>query len=102
MNFGSVGMPNSPLPTIRATDFLANGCTMGATHIGNRREALEMLELAAKNKVRSWIQTEPLSAAGCKKVVEAVKNGQVRYRWVLDAKGAFTPRSNGTLSNGLH
>lgn len=99
-------MPNKPLPTIAATDFLPNGCSIGATHIGNRREALQMLEVAAKNGIRSWVQEEQMSSEGCTRALEAVKKGNVRYRWVFNAQNAFgtrdeaMPTVNGTHVNG--
>lgn len=94
-------MPNKPLPTIHATDFLANGCTIGATHIGNRHEALQMLDLAARKGVRSWIVKEDLTAAGCKKVIEMVRDGKARYRGVLVATpDSFAEAAH--LSNGVH
>ena len=94
-------MPNKPLPTIRATDFLANGCTIGATHIGNRREALEMLELAAKKGVRSWINSETMSAKGCQKAITSVRDGGARYRWVL-AVQSDSFRDVQRMTNGIH
>lgn len=92
-------MPNKALPTIRATDFLPNGCTIGATHIGNRQEALAMLEVAAKHNIRSWIHTERLSSEGCKKAIESVARGGARYRWVLVAEPDSFPVTNG-FTNG--
>ena len=97
----SVGMPNKPLPTIHATDFLANGCTIGATHIGNRREALEMLQVAADKGVRSWINSEKMSAKGCHKVISSVRDGEARYRWVLAVQpDSFQDVER--MTNGVH
>jgi len=56
---------------------------MGASHIGNHQEMNEMLALAAKSGIKSWIQTIPVSEEGCKKAVEAVDKGGARYRYVL-------------------
>lgn len=56
---------------------------MGASHIGNHDEMEEMLALAAKAEVKSWIETIPLSEEGYKKAVEAVAGGRARYRFVL-------------------
>ena len=97
-------MPNDPLPQIHATDFLANGCMIGATHIGNRREALQMLDVAAKNGVRSWIQREELTAEGCSRAVKSVRDGKARYRWVLVREEASFANSAEEVNgvNGRH
>jgi alcohol dehydrogenase (NADP+) len=67
-----------------AQDFVPNGCYMGASHIGNRPEMLEMLKLAADKNIKSWVETIDISEDGCKSAVERVKNGDnVRYRLTL-------------------
>jgi alcohol dehydrogenase (NADP+) len=81
--FITVGLPEVPLPELRAQDFMAQGSSIGASHIGSKKEALQMLDIAAKHGLKSWIQPVKLSEAGCKEVVEGVKNAQARYRYVL-------------------
>jgi alcohol dehydrogenase (NADP+) len=66
---------------------------MGASHIGNHEEMNEMLALAATAGIKSWIQTVPISAEGCKKAVEAVEKGGVRYRYVLTGVDKHFERS---------
>lgn len=83
--FHNVGFGDKPLPQLQAQAFAPNGCYIGASHIGNRPEMLAMLELASKQEIHSWIDTVPISEAGCKEVVERVYNGKdVRYRLVLN------------------
>lgn len=82
--FHNVGMPEEPLPELRFQDFAGNGTYIGTSHIGNRTEMLEMMDLAAKQNIKSWIQTVDISEAGCQEVVDRVhKNDNVRYRLVL-------------------
>lgn len=82
--FHMVGFPDNNLPSINAQVFAPNGCYMGASHIGNRPEMEEMLELASKQNIKSWVQEIPLSEAGIKEAVERVyKNDNVRYRITL-------------------
>jgi len=82
--FHMVGFPDNPLQPFQAQIFASNGCYMGASHIGNRPEMEEMFELASKQNIKSWVQTIPLSEAGCKEAVERVyKNDNVRYRLTL-------------------
>lgn len=82
--FHMVGYPDKPLPQIMAQAFAPNGCYMGASHIGNRPEMEEMLELAAKQNIKSWVETIDISEEGCKQAVERVYKGDnVRFRFTL-------------------
>jgi len=82
--FHNVGFPDKPLPQLKVTDFAPNGCFIGASHLGNRGEMIEMLELAAKQDIKSWVQTIDISEKGCKEAVERVYNGDnVRFRLTL-------------------
>ncbi|KAK3056590.1 hypothetical protein LTR09_002383 [Extremus antarcticus] len=81
--FHCVGFGDEPLPTMMAQDFAPNGCYFGASHIGNRPEMISMLDLAAKQNIKSWIEKVPISKEGCAKVVDGVANNKVRYRYVL-------------------
>ena len=82
--FHMVGFPDKPLPQIQAQAFATTGNYMGASHIGNRPEMLEMLELASKQNIKSWIQTIDIGEKGCKEAVERVyNNDNVRYRLTL-------------------
>ena len=75
-----VGLPEEPLPEIAAFD-LVNGCAIAGSYLGNKKEAISMLELASKQDLRSWIEVLPMSKA--KEGVERVDRGDVRYRCVL-------------------
>lgn len=82
--FHNVGFPDKPLPTIMVQHFAPNGCSIGASHIGNHQEMEEMLELAAKQNIKSWVETIDISEQGCKQAVERVYKGDnVRYRFTL-------------------
>jgi alcohol dehydrogenase (NADP+) len=52
--FVTVGLPDKPLPTLAAFDFAPNGCFLGGSHIGNKEEAVEMLQLAADRGIKPW------------------------------------------------
>ncbi|CRK31484.1 hypothetical protein BN1723_018452, partial [Verticillium longisporum] len=47
----SVGLPGGGGFEVRNQDFLPNGCFIGSSHLGSRRETLEMLDLAAEKKL---------------------------------------------------
>lgn len=112
--FHCVGFGDHPLPTMNAQDFAPNGSYFGASHIGNRYafnsenvfythlltfslyrpEMFAMLELAAKQNIKSWIQTIPISEKGCAEAVKNVSDNNVKYRYVLtDYDKIFGDRS---------
>jgi alcohol dehydrogenase (NADP+) len=81
--FHNVGLPDAPLPALKAQDYVSTGCKMGVSHIGSRVEMLEMLRIAVEHKVKPRIETIEVSEQGCKKAVEKVKVNDVRYRVTL-------------------
>lgn len=93
-HFHNCGMPDHSIE-LKMQDFASNGCYIGTSHIGNRPEMEAMLKLASKQNIKSWVQTIPISEAGCKEAVERVKNNDnVRYRFTLtDFDKQFGKRS---------
>jgi alcohol dehydrogenase (NADP+) len=81
--FHNVGLPDKPLPQMRAQDFCPNGAAISGSHIGSRPEALAMLKLASEKGIKSWIETIDVSSEGCEQAVMKVKQNDVRYRCVL-------------------
>lgn len=81
--FVTVGLPdaNKPLPQMHAFDFAPTGCFVGGSSIGCKREAYEMLALAAKHDIRPWIEEMPMKDAA--KALKGVKENNARYRYVL-------------------
>jgi alcohol dehydrogenase (NADP+) len=47
-----VGMPEDKLPQVTAQELSSNGCFIGSSHIGSKKEALQMLQLAATKASR--------------------------------------------------
>lgn len=91
--FHNVGLPDEPLPELKAQDFAPNGCYIGASHLGSRPEMLEMLKLATDKQLKPIIQTLPISEQTCKEGVEKVHTNEVRYRFTLtDFDKAFPDR----------
>ncbi|KUI68019.1 NADP-dependent alcohol dehydrogenase 6 [Cytospora mali] len=62
---------------------IENGCLIGASHLGSRKEALEMLQLAADKGVRTWIEEIDISKEGLKTAIERCRRSDVRYRFCL-------------------
>ncbi|KAF5378571.1 hypothetical protein D9615_007128 [Tricholomella constricta] len=79
--FIMVAIPDDQLPTLRSTQMVSNGALLGGSHIGSKKEVIEMLDLAVKENVKSYIEVLPMKDAG--KAVRGVKDNTVRYRHVL-------------------
>lgn len=81
--FINVGIPDADdrLPTLHAFDLVPNGCYIGGSGVGSKKECMEMLHLAAEKGVKPWIEEMPMKDA--KKALEGVGNNAVRYRYVL-------------------
>ncbi|KAI1773167.1 GroES-like protein [Hypoxylon cercidicola] len=81
--FHQVGVPDEPLRDLKPQQFMANGSSIGASHIGSRPECLAMLRLAAEKKLFPFVETLPVSEKACAEAVERVKKNDVRYRFTL-------------------
>jgi len=81
--FHHVGLPDKPLPEMKAQDFAPNGAKMGGSHIGSRPEMIKMLELASTRNIKPIVQTIDVSEEGCHEAVTKVKANKVRYRFTL-------------------
>ncbi|KAG7141561.1 NADP-dependent alcohol dehydrogenase 6 like protein [Verticillium longisporum] len=53
------------------------------SHLGSRRETLEMLDLAAEKKLFTWVEKIPISAEGLKTAMQGVEASKVRYRYCM-------------------
>lgn len=81
--FIAVGLPEGEGWKVRPQSLLANGCLIGSSHLGSRKETLEMLKLADEKQIKSWVETIPVGEEGVKEALERVHNGNVRYRFTL-------------------
>ncbi|KAH9931977.1 GroES-like protein [Fomitopsis serialis] len=81
--FVNVGLPDAdnPLPPMHAFDLQTNGGFMGGSHLGSKTDCYAMLKLAAEKGIKPWVQELPMSQV--KAALEAVKKGDVKYRYVL-------------------
>jgi alcohol dehydrogenase (NADP+) len=79
----SVGLPEESTLQIQPQDLLGNGCLIGASHLGSRREMLEMLQLAADKGIESWVETVPISEENLGKTMQRLHNNDVRYRFTM-------------------
>ncbi|CDO77640.1 hypothetical protein BN946_scf184946.g34 [Trametes cinnabarina] len=81
--FVTVGIPdaNDALPPIHAFDLVPNGCLLGGSKIGSKKECLEMLELARSKGIKPWVEELPMREVG--KALQNLKDNNVRYRYVV-------------------
>ncbi|KAF5354922.1 hypothetical protein D9756_005664 [Leucocoprinus leucothites] len=79
--FIMVGIPDEDLAAFNATVFFGNGGLFGGSHIGSKKEAIEMLKLAAEKQIKPWIEVLPMKEAS--RAVTNVKEGKIKYRHVL-------------------
>ena len=52
--FVTVGLPDEPLPTMNAMVFMGNAAKLGSSHIGSKKECLEMLDLVKRKNIKPW------------------------------------------------
>ncbi|KAI0516938.1 alcohol dehydrogenase [Xylaria bambusicola] len=81
--FHSVGLPDKSIDGLKPQQLTSNGCSIGSSHIGSRKEALEMLKFAAEKKIHPQVETIPISEKGCAEAVERVNKNKVHYRFTL-------------------
>lgn len=81
--FHNVGLPDEPLPELRAFHLLFNGANITGSHIGNRPEMMRMLEVAREHRVRPWVETVQIGEEGCKEALERLRKNKVHFRFTL-------------------
>ncbi|KAK7225466.1 hypothetical protein V2G26_013469 [Clonostachys chloroleuca] len=81
--FIAVGLPEGAGWKVRPQSLIANGCLIGSSHLGSRKETLEMLKIAAEQNIKSWVETIPVGEEGCGTALKRVHNGDVKYRFTL-------------------
>lgn len=78
-----VGIPEQALPALPPTLMIGSNTALRGSNTGSKKEALEMLELAASMGVKSWIEEMPMSK--CIEAIKMMERGECRYRIVLRA-----------------
>lgn len=88
----SVGMPEQSEISISPQQLIGNGCLIGASHLGSRREMLDMFKLSVEKKLHSWVVQVPISEENLSKTVKDLheNSGAVKYRYcMVDYDKAF-------------
>lgn len=73
----NVGLPEGDGLKIRNQSFMKNGCFIGSSHLGSRKETLAMLKLAADKQIKPWVEEVPISAENLGKSLGRLKKGDV-------------------------
>ena len=76
-----VGAPEQPLAPMPVFPFIMNNVFIGGSAIGSPATITEMLELAATQDLKGWIQTRPMKDAN--QAVLDMEEGKARYRYCL-------------------
>jgi D-arabinose 1-dehydrogenase-like Zn-dependent alcohol dehydrogenase len=76
-----VGAPEEPLPPMPVFPLILGNVFIGGSAIGSPETITEMLELAAKEDLRGWVQTRPMK--DCNATVRDMDDGKARYRYCL-------------------
>ncbi|KAI5851036.1 hypothetical protein BZA05DRAFT_430378 [Tricharina praecox] len=79
--FIQVGAPEDKLPALSAMVLIGRGVKVGGSMIGSPNEIREMIELADKKAVHSWVNLWPMTKVN--EAVVAFEEGAPRYRFVL-------------------
>ena len=79
----SVGLPEGSGQEVKTQTFMANGCLIGASHLGSRKEVLSMLKLAADKGIQSWVEEIEISKDGLATALTRLHKNDVKYRFTL-------------------
>ncbi|OBA23504.1 GroES-like protein [Metschnikowia bicuspidata var. bicuspidata NRRL YB-4993] len=87
----SAGLPPSDETfSVHPMSFLLNFSSLSSSHLGSKKEALDMLKLSADKGIKPLIQEIPITAKGAGEALTKCDNNDVRYRFVLtDFEKAF-------------
>jgi len=77
-----VGAPEGPLDPINMFPLLMNNTFFGGSAIGGSKDINEMLQVAAKAPVKTWIEVRDMKDAN--QAVKDMEAGKPRYRYVLE------------------
>ena len=68
---------------VKTQTFMGNGCLIGASHLGSRKEVLSMLKLAAEKGIESWVEEIEISKEGLATALTRLHKTDVKYRFTL-------------------
>jgi alcohol dehydrogenase (NADP+) len=81
-----VGIPGNHGPStlnLSIMTLIGNGALCGVSHIGSRKQILDMLQLAADKEIKPWLEEIPITAEGHRHGMQRMVNSEVRYKICL-------------------
>lgn len=78
-----MSIQNKPL-NIPYMSFILPGHRIIASTEGSKRNHIDMLQFAARNKIKPFIERFPMTEAGLHEAFARLESGQMRYRGVLE------------------
>ena len=82
--FHTVGLPDGDLPPMKAQNFAMQSLRFQSSHIGSKKEMLELLDLAKKHGIKTWAMEVPAEEKAIGEAVRrVVENDDVKYRFVI-------------------
>ncbi|CAH6719891.1 NADP-dependent alcohol dehydrogenase 7 [[Candida] jaroonii] len=83
-DFITVGAPaGNELLSLHSFQLIQTGASMSGSLVGSKKEALIMLDLAAKNKIYPVVEKLPISVESVQTVLTRAQKSDVKYRFVL-------------------
>ncbi|KAI8822173.1 chaperonin 10-like protein [Fimicolochytrium jonesii] len=76
-----VGLPEEPFPALNIFPLVHNNTSIKGSLIGGSADIKEMLDVAAKANVKTWVETRSMEDAN--QAVIDMEDGKARYRYVL-------------------
>lgn len=64
--------------------FVLPGHRIIASTEASKRNHIDMLEFAARNKIKPWVEIFPMTEHGMQQAFDRIESGQMRYRGVLE------------------
>lgn len=64
--------------------FVLPGHRIIASTEASRRNHIDMLEFAARNKIKPWVEVFPMNEQGLQQAFDKIESGHMRYRGVLE------------------
>lgn len=77
-----MSIQNEPL-TMPYMPFILPGHRLISSTEASKRNHIDMLDFAARNQIKPWVETFPMNEDGLKEAVDRLESGRMRYRGVL-------------------
>ncbi|KAF8927283.1 chaperonin 10-like protein [Dissophora ornata] len=84
-NLVLLALPEVPI-SFKCSQMVRQDIAIVGSHLGSKRDIVEMLQFAAKHNVRPWVEKRPFEE--CNEACKDVHDGKPRYRIILEMDAA--------------